>query len=730
MLLKEYYKPELPILYEYDSVTYKNINYGNCMENTIFQFLKVIFWNKENNNYDLNKIKEIINDKHVKFIETLFKNISNEKSLDFINNWTKFITELPNTKYGIYNFLKPQHQVEINPTLDNLIIALKYLIKWNNNNSQNNTYFMNDLITKINKAYKININSTNTTDKLELIFNEKIYIINLNHKKHASFEGSNNEIKNILILTKYDNAQNTKLNESLISFSNLNAYIIYSYFSEKNELFETYIIKIDKHEKIRLINKFVVIFTKNIQVMNDLINNYQNILESENNDTICNIIINNIITSTFNYNRVKMDELLINDNIMSILSFNNINKILQYIKSNRIDTSFFIQQLYEYKVLQKFNDHNWFKIIINFLNYFIDIILKYPTLINNCESLVWTSIFYTYNKTNDLTIKTKIERLIRTKYIFLGSNINTIIQIIINNISEIEYTNIFKIILLELQPNNIINDFFIYILQNINNEHLYELWINTETWNNYLLIINYILYKNNNYNRKNYNDVNVNLQISLYLDKIFTIQDIKWNNLDFLLRILIYYNIFDIYYDLILTNNIYNKFSNDIYTVLLIKQHKIFDDLIKRNELSNDLCMYFFEKDINNIIKNFIHLVPLIKTYENYKGWTESIWLNIIKYKDFFISFIYIIFTSDIINQIKIQECIRLSYLKNLILIYIIETKIYIKLPNNIWMNINSINDIEYNILEYLYINNLYKELPENIKIYAIDNFDLVHKIN
>jgi len=749
--LKEYYKQELPILYEYDTVTYKNVNYGNCMENTIFQFLKVIFWNKEINNYDFNKIKEIINDEYNIFIEDQFKNIANEKTLKFINNWTEFITELPNNnKFGNYNFLKPRYNVEINTTLDNLIIALKNLIKWKNNNKQNNNEqnnnkqnnikFMTDLITKINKDYKININSTNISDNLELKFNEKIYTLNLEHNKHASFKGTNDEVRSILNLPKYDNAQNTKLNDSLISFSNFNAYIIYSYFSEKNEFFETYIKKIDQHEKIRLINKFIVLFSKNNRVMNDLINDYQNILELENNDKICDIIINNIISEKFSYNKDKIDELLLNTNIMSVLNFNNVKKILQYIKNNKIDTSFYIQQLYDYKVLHKFNDQTWCTIIIYFLNYFIDIIVKYPallnnnkSLINNCESLIWISIFYTFNTTNDLTIKTKVEQLIRTKYIFIGSNINTIIQLIINNISEIEWRSIFDHINVVIEPNNIINDFFIYILQNINNRHLYDSWINTETWNKYLLIINHILYKNNNFIRKNYNDVNKILQISLYLDKIFTIQDIIWYKLDYLVKILINYNIFDTYYNLILTNNIYNKFSDDIYILLLVNQHKIFDDLIKRNELSNNLC-YFLLHYINynnaRLSINFIKLVPLIKEYNIYKEWTENIWLQIIKCREIFILFIHIIFTSNIINQINIQDNLMTIFSLNKILRYIIETKFYQKLPNNIWVDINTFNDIEYNILEYLHATNLYKELPENIKIYAKNNYDLIHNFD
>jgi hypothetical protein len=125
--LKNIYLIEKPIIYEYSLVIYKNVEYGNCMENTIFQFLKIIFWNIQIENYNYDKIKKITNIP-IKF----FLNINNEKTKEFELEWVEFITELPiknNLKFKNYDFIK--NNVELNPSLNNLIIFLKYLIKFN-----------------------------------------------------------------------------------------------------------------------------------------------------------------------------------------------------------------------------------------------------------------------------------------------------------------------------------------------------------------------------------------------------------------------------------------------------------------------------------------------------------------------------------------------------------------------------------------------------------------------
>ena len=71
---------EKPILYENSSVTYKNVPYGNCMESTILQFLKVLFFNPEKNDYDKELIKKIIKESEYIIISNIFDNIEKEKT--------------------------------------------------------------------------------------------------------------------------------------------------------------------------------------------------------------------------------------------------------------------------------------------------------------------------------------------------------------------------------------------------------------------------------------------------------------------------------------------------------------------------------------------------------------------------------------------------------------------------------------------------------------------------
>ncbi len=646
ILLNKYYKPELPILYENDSVTYKNINYGNCMENTIFQFLKVIFWNMETNTYNFNKIKEIINEEHFDFINNIFINITNEKSLTFINKWVEFITEITYTNnFGDYNFDNKIHRVEIKPILNNLVIALKYLIRWNDTNIDNIT-FMTKLITNINKDYKIIINTNINSDKIELIFNEKKYIIELDHLEHASFVGSKYDENNILdqITSEQvytDNLQSEYLDTTIISFSNLNAYIIYSYFYNKNDLFNIYITKLDKNEKIYLINAYIKRFKNLDKIIYYLISNYKHILEKDNITNICNKIVLEILNS------YSIDKLLLKLNKDIILEFSNDNiiQILKY-NNNNIKKKF-ILKLKENEIYKHFNKELWIQIIDldNIFYNFIDILdfsIFYDWGISE-----WISMFYFYNKTPLLDIKNKIEELIRTKY-RANFKIDFYIQFKIIAISEYEWINIFK-------NSNMSLDFFIYISQFIKNKKLYTKWYNDDTWNYFLIMINHIL----NYNT-DYNFINKNLDISSYLDKIFIKKNIIWNKLDKFLKTLIYDDIFDKYYEHIIVNKIYDKFSLHIYNILLNQNHKIIYDLIINNECikwSEDL----WEILINNI--NFIKLIPFIKTYERYKNWTENIWLIIINQSNIICLFKNIILQENLFETFSNDINIKLNTL-------------------------------------------------------------------
>ena len=710
--LIKYYTPELPILYEYDSVTYKNVNYGNCMENTIFQFLKVLFWNRETKNYDFNKIKEIINDKYINFITNMFTDIYNEKTLIFINKWVEFITEITNDKiYSDYIFDEQIARVEIKPILNNLIIALKYLIKMNDNND-NNITFMSKLITKINKDYKIIIDSEINNDKIELIFNEKIYIIILDHTRHAYFEGilyeDYNNILNDLNESDLDESDldendldesdldENDLDESdlvendtipnfvyklvnylceyqHITFSNMNAYIIYLYICNNNHIFYSYITKINNREKVYLINIFINKFKRLNSVMYYLISKFKNILESENISNICDKIIDNII---FEYNKhFNISKFLINiqklsnhkdildtnniskigniitdnisDNYTDILNFsNNIRKIADNkniidllstdniytilnlnIYINTIDKSYLIIKLKNYDLYTKFSNELWLKLIYDYKMIFelINIILEDLSIIDKWSSSEWISLIYIYtdikyNRDLDsynILLLSNIEKLLQYKY-NSSEEPDEIINNVIFYMTEAEWINIFTNI-----DFNLYTSFYKGISKNIFSSELYRNWNNDDTWFKYLININNMLSSDDN------EELILHIKSTLPLEYIFT-KNINWSELNTFLVQLFYYNPDiaynpDIGYTQIVTYKVYDYFSIDVYNILFIKQAKIIYYLIKSNECSK------WSYDIwHLLILSYNMYIPYIIKFNRYLNWNEDIWLIII----------------------------------------------------------------------------------------------------
>ena len=739
--LIDYYKPELPILYEYDSVTYKNVNYGNCMENTIFQFLKVIFWNKETKNYDFNKIKEIINDDNYNFINDLFININNEKTLQFINTWVEFITELPkkyNYIYDNYDFNQKKHQVEINPSLNNLIIALKYLINWTNNDVINDTdindtvindtnindadikndTFMNNLIHKINKEYEVNITSetskTNSIVTIKLIFDEKKYIIILNYSDHASFEGilEGNILLRYLIPSDINSVYSLRqyYDRSSLSFSNLNEYILYLYLFDKNDLFYTYITKINIDDKDDLLEEYIKILSLNDNLLYNLIYKYKNILNEDHISDICNNIIINILDDNSKINKLDKDIIVefTKYNIIEILKCNNFN--IQYT---------ILIKLKEYEIYKKFDAEVWIRLIedINLFSIFIDI-LDY-SIISNWDISVWISIFNLYcypPAESPPNIKFEMKKIIKNNFNLQCENeckIKDEIKLIIDNLTEADWSLIFK--------NTYSIFIYQYIAETIKNNELYNTWINDDTWNNFLIMNDTICTRY----YFDYNFINDQVNMTSYLELIFKNKNIMWDELDnFLLKIFENDNsVIDKYYDYIIENKIYDYFLPEIYDVLLDKNHKLIYDLI-----INDECSEWTDEIWEILITNsyFKNLIPTIKTYERYKHWSTNIWLSIIDLDHIFILFINIIFANDIFKEhydyiysiIKDYDYILLLH----ILDYNITIPNEIWLSNTLWNNVEDYDDVEYILLSYLAENNLCNNFPNNLCIEIINS--------
>jgi len=247
--LDEIYIPLKPIIYEYSNVEYKNKSYGNCMENTILQFLKVLFWNPSKEIYDTEYMNKILEENVNKSIQNIFENINREKNNDFDNMWVEFITELPiktkNDTIGNYIFIKNNY--EMDASLINLIKALRYLVKIDYDDNDN--IFLNNIIKKINSNYNIDLVINDTEQKISVNC-YRIFKIILSNKRHAYFENAKTETKSLNILNYiYPRITMTKYLQlySHITYGDFNAYICYNNIDNNNELYEKYIQSLDHY---------------------------------------------------------------------------------------------------------------------------------------------------------------------------------------------------------------------------------------------------------------------------------------------------------------------------------------------------------------------------------------------------------------------------------------------------------------------------------------------------
>jgi hypothetical protein len=225
-----------PPIYEYLITNYKGKSYGNCMENTILQFFKVLFWDKNAKNYDLSKINNIIKKQYTENFKWFFENIKYERDSVFIDNWTEFI---------MFDKIKPKYNfisgdVEIDASFSNLFLACYELCN-NGNNIENWVDIQNDdkvdflqkIIKKINLSVKnISVESFEKEDIVSLITDNKIFNIMLSHGRHAFFNDAVIDSRNdsyIILNNISSNADifNTLLLEKQVAFDKeLEQYIL------------------------------------------------------------------------------------------------------------------------------------------------------------------------------------------------------------------------------------------------------------------------------------------------------------------------------------------------------------------------------------------------------------------------------------------------------------------------------------------------------------------------
>ena len=379
-------------IYEFSNVNYKNDTIGNCMENTIFQFLKIIFFDFKNNKYDLNIVENIINEKNKIDIKYYIENIKLENTTFFNLEWFTYINNLKDDKNEPVLFYFVKNGYELDTNLQNFILFLKNVCK-NDIYNEDNNIFLDNIIKKINKKYNIEIrkNENKINNHNIMISCDDNYVINLN-TNHACFKNALTPIKDKdIFYNKINNNENITLQEYLndnqyIFLSNIKLYISH-YVLINNNLYEKLLSKIIKKEEI---NNFYISF------FNYIIDN--KIVISDNLNLI-------FIQNNWNYDLQKL--LLIkylNFNPDKFKEIRNLNKYdwVELIKDSYVNESNikFSQNFINLNFFNYFNDNTWIFIEekCNILQYWDLIFLgKKEDIIKNLSEEKWFDIFYDEN---------------------------------------------------------------------------------------------------------------------------------------------------------------------------------------------------------------------------------------------------------------------------------------------------------------------------------------------
>ncbi len=206
---------DIPI-YEFNYVTYNGKKVGDCMENVIFQFLKILFWNKQTQKCDILPYIGLIKDEHKLTLTDIFKNVAAgektpgeiEKRFKYFNNIETFPSMRNPSSVSNFDFISDASGVpfELNPRLKNLILVclsifkdVKTTLVFTDFYDQENlndkcTSFFTDLFELFeNSEFSLTKITTSKmhTDKIIFGFGEdESFTIELEHNKHAYFENA------------------------------------------------------------------------------------------------------------------------------------------------------------------------------------------------------------------------------------------------------------------------------------------------------------------------------------------------------------------------------------------------------------------------------------------------------------------------------------------------------------------------------------------------------------
>ncbi len=160
---------ETPYTYiaEYD------LRFPACVENTILQFVKFLFWNYDTNQYDINTLTLGSNNFMKKFMEEYIK--SDKQTEDVINNFIKPLINLPNINY-VHEIKGIKY--ELNALASNVLRIILFLLQTDESNILTNPVISGEnnknILDQINKI----LSSINYTLELDES-GSRIGIINL-----------------------------------------------------------------------------------------------------------------------------------------------------------------------------------------------------------------------------------------------------------------------------------------------------------------------------------------------------------------------------------------------------------------------------------------------------------------------------------------------------------------------------------------------------------------------
>jgi hypothetical protein len=603
-----------PILYEYLLVTYNNQTYGNCMENTIFQLLKVIFWDFNNKIYKINKITQCINDLHIDKIKYFFNNINNERTQTFTYNWVEFISQ-----FSGYDFIRDN--CELNPTLANLYIAFENIFNIKNNMDGK---FLSDIFKCTNNDMKIFIKQTKNDDNI--IFKNNYGNINLEllHKKHGSFKESLSSA-NILNYIHKNSFHSIKLRVingiSPAFYANIIEYMMLKiFFTDKtNDIFKNYFAKYYFAEN----NKLNILIRT---LFNDIQDKYL-LREIEIQIQINKNIIDN--------DKLDIDSLLdidsMSDYNISILT--NINKII--FDDYKLKC---INQIQNYSLLSVIEQKKLIDIIYKFISYFkknISFDISFLQIIKNNDDILTKLLTIDYFNLLFFISESSIDfiKLFINNYFFLIKSIDWygIFYDIKSTNFWIEIAKNNKILLTwnehiwnNAMKNIKIHQFWIEIAKN--NELLLT-WDNN-TWNNAMKNIKIHQFwieiaKNNELLLKIFTYSNSKMH---YIENLFTYSNSKMYNIDNI------DNIKDFWINIAKNNDLLSKFNNELWIEIIrnIKSHEFWIEISHNNEI-----LLKFNYHIWDLIITYVKLdkfwIELSKNNEILLKFNNQLWILIIK---------------------------------------------------------------------------------------------------